>query len=1010
MELIDFYKSLLPATGHYALFHATRKSHVWAESLEDLVAKTQARADQHSWYYATAAFIEPDARQQTNVLTKRCFYLDLDAGAEKFEKHGDDVYETQRLAIEATVAFARATKLLPSFIVSSGAGLHVYYALDEDLLPHEWKPLADALKKFAIGAGLKVDPSCTGDSARVLRPLGALHKNGERVTMVKDTGKVWSVAALRELLPAVEMLLPTSPLKYDMSVNDDIQDTNGPASSAVKIAEQCAAMRTISQSRGNVAEPLWRGMIGLVKHTVEGAEQVHAWSNGHPGYDWDATQAKFDRYAAGPTTCSFFADHCKECASCPHQGTIKSPIVLGRMSVKEEIVAGVIPVTEAPAVAEMDESLLGEDYRIQRHRGKLALAGISTTMVEMEDGSTAPKQEWTPFCDDAWWLEDWTSAGRSADDNSGTTLVRLSHGCREVFDLEASVVADKKALLKYMSGKLVTPINYSSKVQALMQNYANDQLRRIKIAASRPVIRDRFGFQFDRTGQLICAQGQYMIYPTGEVRYALLGKHLTASRDMLGINCLEHNDEEKWDAEVWKTHIKPSARKQVEFYQKYYGDSRTMSVAQLAIMLHLASPMLVFSAPNEMVPGQPLPSMGFTVSLYSAESGKGKTAIQYAASSAFGDPTAMVRPGSSDDMTFNAQSARASALATMPYGLDEVTQNNPQQVGAVINRISGGSDKLRSSRDGSLARAPLTWALISVVSTNMPQREMLSMFQKSSDALQMRLLELNCDVLPTIDSSALADYEAARAELMVPNIGALGACINLYCVMKGVKGMRELMRAKLDEAARLMGGANRERFILKGLACVLAVQEALEAMKLAPFALQPMVDQYRYALNEAREYSEITRKSGIGQLKRMLADLSPHFMVTAAEAQNGRTDLIENERTLRLPLHGRQVRNGRYTYVTAGAMQTWCQEQGYSFAQMIREGTNASVFMPVDGEKISGVVHMTKGVANIASKRDFCYKINDAALFGVEPQTENVVDMTPKENANANRRTTRPNR
>lgn len=1006
MELIDFYRALLPASGHYALFNAPRKTHVWADSIDELVKLTENRSDEASWYFATASFMDPESRTQANVLSKRCLYLDLDAGAEKFEKYGDAVYPTQKDALRDVVDFAKATTLVPSLIVSSGAGLHVYFALDTDMAPAEWKPLADALKKFCRNAGLRVDPTCTGDSARVLRPVGALHKNGERVRVIKNTGKVWSVPDIKALLPhtndpLVEFAAPA--IKYDTSVNDDLDLTGGPASSAVKVVEKCAALKAIAENPGAVPEPAWRGMIGLVKFTVEGADKAHEWSKGHPDYDWDATQDKFDRYAAGPTTCQFFADHCKECASCPHQGTIKSPIVLGRMSLKEEIIAGAVPAAEAPAVAEMDDSVLGKNYRIQRHQGKPTLCGIMTVMVEQEDGTTKPQEEWVPFCDDAWWLEDWTSAGRSADDNAGTTLVRLLDGYREVYDLEACVVADKKTLLKFLSGKLITPVDYTPKVQTLMQKFANDQLRRIKAVTARPVIRDRFGFQFDRKGQLICAQGQYVIYPDGEIKFALLDKHLNASRGMLGISCLEDNPDGQWSADVWKTHIMPAARTQVEFYRRYYG-APGMSVAQLAIMLHLASPMLVFTAPNEMTPGQPLPSMGFTVSLYSAESGKGKTAIQYAASSAFGDPTAMVRPGSSDDMTFNAQSARASALATMPYGLDEVTQNNPQQVGAVINRISGGSDKLRAARDGSLARAPLTWALISVVSTNMPQREMLTMFQKSSDALQMRLLELNCDVLPTIPSSALGDYEAARAEMMVPNIGALGAVINLYCVNKGVRAMRELLRNKLDESARIMGGANRERFILKGLACVLAVQEILQSTKLAPFEVQPMIDEYRRALNDAREYSEITRKSGIEQLKRMLADLSPHFMVTSTESAGGRTDLIENERTLRLPLHGRQVRSGRYTYVAADAMQAWCQEQGYSFSQMIREAAQHQVLMPVEGDKLNAVVHVTKGVAGIASKRAYCYKINDAALYGAEPAAENVVDMQPKENSNVTRR------
>lgn len=1000
MELIDFFKTLLPASGAYALFHTGRRVHVWAGSLDDLVDKAKARESQDSWYYATAAFND-DHRTQANVSAKRCFYFDLDAGAEKYAKHGDAVYPTQQDAIADLVAFAKKTGLMPSLIVSSGGGLHVYYALSEDIHPDEWKPTADALKKFALNQGLRIDPSCTGDSARVLRPLGALHANGNRVELLRNTGKIWSLDEIRAIVPEA-VPLPRPSAKYNADINDEILDGGkAPDVSARKIAESCGVMRTISQNRGNVQEPVWRGMLGLVKFSVEGADLAHEWSDGHPSYDFDETQEKFDRYAAKPTTCDFFAQFCGECNSCPHRGQIKSPISLGQLiTVQEKVKAGAeLETPEEQLVATVPTDALGEDYRIQLYRGKYALAANIAVATENEDGEQGYQKEWHPFTYDIWWLEDWTEAGREQGENCSTNVVLLRNGERCQFGLDTAHVADNKRLLVELSGKSINVINYSSKNKVIMQNYANDQLSRIKAAASRPVLRDRYGFQFDRTGKLICAQGELVIYPDGAIRKALLGRSLGSQRNTLGIACLPESEHEQWGADVWRTHIRPAAAQQVEFYQRYYGHN-SMSVAQLAIMLHLASPMLVFAAPNEMVRGQPMPSIGFTVSLYSADSGKGKTAIQIAASSAFGDPNSMVKAGGAGDMTDVAHSARAAAFGNMPLGLDEVTQNNAQQVGVVINRISGGSDKMRGSREGHLARVPLTWALISVVSSNMPQREMLSTFQKSSDALQMRLLELNCDQLPAIGADALNEYEATRNEMLIPNIGALGACINLYCINKGVKRMREIVGNKVEEAARLMGGSNRERFLLKGLACVLAVQEALEQMKLAPFQIGPMVEEYRKALGEAREYSEAVRIGGVGQLRKMMADLSPHFMVTNHETlAGGREDVIENERTMRMPLHGRQVRSGRYTYLAQDAMQKWCQEQGYSFAQLVREATTAGVFMPIEGDKLSVMIPITRGITRIAAKRCQCFKINDVALYGRDASYDNVVDLRTKENS-----------
>ena len=53
--------------------------------------------------------------------------------------------------------------------------------------------------------------------------------------------------------------------------------------------------------------------------------------------------------------------------------------------------------------------------------------------------------------------------------------------------------------------------------------------------------------------------------------------------------------------------------------------------------------------------------------------------------------------------------------------------------------------------------------------------------------------------------------------------------------------------------------------------------------------------------------------TGADLLRRMLAELSPHFLSTATESYGSdRGDVLENGHTFRPPVKGRQVRNGRY--------------------------------------------------------------------------------------------------
>jgi len=340
--LKTFYRQVLPDTGHYCLFIVGSKRHLWADSIDELVRLTEARSDATDVYYGTAAFKGPDNRTQANVDKKKCFYLDLDAGAAKLAKHGPDkVYTTQRDALAGLVWFYKATGLTPSLIVSSGEGLHVYWELDAPVDGATWTRVAKAFQKFCIANGLKVDSAVTADNARVLRPIGTTHPNGKSVAVLKDTGRVWR---LNEFAKAVGVSATQNVLALhedewadgahfeggaDLSVNDDLHLADSPPKSMARVLTECGAACYANANQENIEEPYWRLMIGLAKHTTEGREAAHAVSCRHPDYDSDETDAKFDRWEAGPSTCERFAEYSTACAQCKHKGMIKSPIQLG---------------------------------------------------------------------------------------------------------------------------------------------------------------------------------------------------------------------------------------------------------------------------------------------------------------------------------------------------------------------------------------------------------------------------------------------------------------------------------------------------------------------------------------------------------------------------------------------------------------------------------------------------------------------------------------------------------
>lgn len=333
-DLRKFLERTLPPSGTYMAWTKEDKRNHWCNNTDELAQTIEAFGERDDIYFAVETFLqagtEYKGRTQDNVNQLKCFRLDLDAGEKKLATQGPDkVYANQQEAIASVVEFTKETGLLFSYLNSSGEGLHVYYELDEPIIPEQWRPVALAFQEFGKAHGLKIDSAVTVDSARVLRPVGTFHPNGKRVTALKETTKVFT---LQEFADKVGYR-PTP--KWDTSINDEALAFNGPPKSFKKIVMRCAAIEEAYTNQEQVEEPFWRAALGVTKFTVEGRDAAHAISKRHSSYDEDEVDEKFDRWQKGPSLCSTFAEFCTKCNSCKFQGKIKTPVQLGGLTVDE---------------------------------------------------------------------------------------------------------------------------------------------------------------------------------------------------------------------------------------------------------------------------------------------------------------------------------------------------------------------------------------------------------------------------------------------------------------------------------------------------------------------------------------------------------------------------------------------------------------------------------------------------------------------------------------------------
>ena len=313
-------------------------------------------------YHACAAYKEASYEAVVNGETKRkyrgepnwlrakAFWADIDCGESKAAEGKG--YVDKDSAVAAILDFCQTNGLSSPLLVDSGGGIHCYWRLSATVDPDSWRAVAGDFKAALAAAGLLVDPTRTADLSSLLRPVGTHNRKPGRdlreVTVIREG----CVVSPQEFNAAVQTavtkygVIPQQPLSRVpvAGLNDDLIGHLGPQieSSAHEVANHCAQVGKMRDTQGDVSYEQWRGVIGIIKHCVEGEPLAHEWSKrrGETGHTNTDVETRYESWNAGPATCEYFRKcNSAECVDCPQNGKITSPIQLGRLGVKEVVAA-----------------------------------------------------------------------------------------------------------------------------------------------------------------------------------------------------------------------------------------------------------------------------------------------------------------------------------------------------------------------------------------------------------------------------------------------------------------------------------------------------------------------------------------------------------------------------------------------------------------------------------------------------------------------------------------------
>lgn len=195
-------------------------------------------------YFACAEYLTPNSRISVNASGAWAFWMDIDCGDNKAADGKG--YSNETDAIVALNQFCTDAELsMPTHVVSSGSGLHVYWALDGVVLREPWLASAAKLKALTKTLQFLADDSRTSDIASVLRIPGTLNFKYDPPRPVTPLAASRNFIAQAAMLGAIDSA--HNRLCRVTGTQPDLDSANIPSSALTQSANECGGSKLRDQ-------------------------------------------------------------------------------------------------------------------------------------------------------------------------------------------------------------------------------------------------------------------------------------------------------------------------------------------------------------------------------------------------------------------------------------------------------------------------------------------------------------------------------------------------------------------------------------------------------------------------------------------------------------------------------------------------------------------------------------------------------------------------------------------
>lgn len=902
MNNLEFLRQVLGDEGFYCIVGLKKDSdkpvQKFFPTLEDAVIVAEnLNNDGYDAYYALATFEDGKSRKTNNVKQLRALFLDLDCGSGK-------AYDTQQEALDALTNFCKVSGMPEPTRINSGGGVHVYWPLEEPITKEEWLPLAEKLKSMCDDYDLHADPVVTADSVRILRvPNTNNYKEAtpRLVTLIGGSSGSFKYDTLKDIIGDPVLTKPAYIPRGEMDEATKAilgNYTNRFKTIMLKTVkgEGCQQLKYVVENQATMSEPMWRAGLSIAKFCIDADKAIEKISSGHPEYNPDFADKKVRGIKGGPYTCQKFEEYNpKGCDGCPHKGSIKSPIVLGR-EVQEANEADNI-VEDVPENVNQGHT---QTYIIPKYpepyfRGKNG--GVFKRVIKQED-----EIEVLVYHNDLYVTR------RLSDVDLGEAVVIRLHlpkdGVRE-FTIPLTAVTSKDEIRKYMAfnGVAVT------KTEEIMQ-YITTWINKMQYTSKTDTAHRQFGWVDDTFDAFVLGNK--------EVRADRVDHNPPSSATNQYIDFFNM----KGTMEAW--------RDCMDFYNK-----SGMELHQFIIGLSFGSIFTKFTPVN-----------GAVLHVFSPDSGIGKTTAMLAGASIWGSPISLMLK---EVDTMATKMNRAEIYHNIPLFIDEVTNSSPSELSDFLYQVPSGSQKNRMSSSSNQERTRgEPWHLACVTTGNTSIMEKISILKALPKGEAMRILEVRAYPLLTLEKE-VTDVLSAK---IVGNYGH-AAIPYLQFVMNNLESIKALYKTTQLKLDKMCGFAPSDRFHSVIVANAIMGLMIAKRAKLIDFDIAAVVKWITAVTADVKEQTKSMDVDAETVLARFLAENYNNILriksTDDARSSGNKIDLdhlIIPDATPRMSFMVRYEYDEQMMFIYPAPLKDWCVKHQINydgFVDSLKRGRTKAV-------------------------------------------------------------------